>query len=577
MRKLMILGLALMGLLWLTGCDLNSPTRAERMDLNLDTDNSSLDRRGHHHSYPADAGAGVLVGYTLAQNPEYGIYSYTLWADRDENVGEVTLTTNAAGHPVVNVVTNSLVALADVAIWVWDAPSQIPDRRPNPGHADYRLQHVNADQVTLELVDHTATCGEIRYLAVRTIIRAAEDEDDDEDDEDEDEDEDHDHDHDHEGDHHGPAWAGGTNVSNGFPTGHGHWWGYVTYAGDCRHSVSGTVYLDSDASFSLEPGEAGIAMNTVNLFNGSGTLLAVDTTDALGAFTFSHLPAGADYFLTSTLPDPAFQPAENGSGVFFANLITDQVGVHFGYLNQASISGVVYEDVNDSGDLDPDDLPLTGFSIILLDEFDQVLDQVLTDPDGLYSFTGLMPGATYLVEVDENPVDLSPVENASGALLLGLTGDVSGVNFGFSSSTTVQNVFGFGTTTFIDLGITPAEWGWQIETDVFTDFAVTDLYANAFQNNLSNGTLVGELAYGYEPWSETFMVEYQMNQGWALTETQLYVSNIDLGNIDPAGYGNAHILNNTSSDLYSIPFLDDGDGLIHLVAHAVITSASIFF
>jgi len=188
-----------------------------------------------------------------------------------------------------------------------------------------------------------------------------------------------------------------------------------------------------------------------------------------------------------------------------------------------------------------------------------------------------MPGATYLVEVDENPVDLSPVENASGALLLGLTGDVSGVNFGFSSSTTVQNVFGFGTTTFIDLGITPAEWGWQIETDVFTDFAVTDLYANAFQNNLSNGTLVGELAYGYEPWSETFMVEYQMNQGWALTETQLYVSNIDLGNIDPAGYGNAHILNNTSSDLYSIPFLDDGDGLIHLVAHAVITSASIFF
>ena len=57
-------------------------------------------------------------------------------------------------------------------------------------------------------------------------------------------------------------------------------------------SISGTVFLDSDKDGCFETGESGISNVTIQLLDSSGVVVATDTTDSSGAWSFSNITPG---------------------------------------------------------------------------------------------------------------------------------------------------------------------------------------------------------------------------------------------------------------------------------------------
>ncbi len=75
------------------------------------------------------------------------------------------------------------------------------------------------------------------------------------------------------------------------------------------------VWNDTDHDGQQDPGEPGVPDIIVHLYNGNGTLVATDTTDANGGYFFDDLPPG-DYYVVfdvNTLP-PDFFPTQPNTG-----------------------------------------------------------------------------------------------------------------------------------------------------------------------------------------------------------------------------------------------------------------------
>jgi len=117
-------------------------------------------------------------------------------------------------------------------------------------------------------------------------------------------------------------------------------------------------------------------------------------------------------------------------------------------------------------------------------------------------------------------------------------------------------------------------WGWTngpLAAGTYT----FDIYAGAGQCSLAAGTVVGNLTVNYNGTSAT--VTYNMNSGFTLNETQLYVGSTPLYykcngpncgyTIAPGQYPNKHTLSSAVSDSYTVNGLS---GNIYVVAHAVV-------
>lgn len=124
------------------------------------------------------------------------------------------------------------------------------------------------------------------------------------------------------------------------------------------------------------------------------------------------------------------------------------------------------------------------------------------------------------------------------------------------------------------------KWGWSngpLAAGTYT-FA---LWAGAGQCNLNNGTLVGTLTVVYDGPNAT--VTYDMNPGFTMDETHLYVGNDPLPEkctgppanqnceftAAPGQFPDIHDLTNAITDTYTIYELS---GDIYVVAHAVVCS-----
>ncbi len=103
-----------------------------------------------------------------------------------------------------------------------------------------------------------------------------------------------------------------------------------------------------------------------------------------------------------------------------------------------------------------------------------------------------------------------------------------------------------------------------------------DIYAGAGQCELTNGTLVGDVTVVYDAVTGDVTVTYNMDSGWGLHETNLYVGcevlprNVNnLYTVAPSQYGNIHEeLEGASTDTYTIN-VTCASG-IYVVAHAVV-------
>jgi protocatechuate 3,4-dioxygenase beta subunit len=187
-----------------------------------------------------------------------------------------------------------------------------------------------------------------------------------------------------------------------------------------RGSLSGFVYYDANNNGIKDPGEAPIPGTTINLFRqdlDAISILGSTTTDANGAYRFDGLVAGTGYYVTENQPAPfldGLESAPDRTGTAYGkstvpqnDSIRDIIVVadgdntlnNFGELQQALLSGFVYEDPNNNGVIEPGEGRIAGVTMTLtgVNDLGQTVSLVcLSDVDGSYGFGSLRPG-TYTV------------------------------------------------------------------------------------------------------------------------------------------------------------------------------------
>ena len=179
------------------------------------------------------------------------------------------------------------------------------------------------------------------------------------------------------------------------------------------YNLGGTIYRDSDASYSKSDSEQRFAGVTVALLNEDGTPVLdsegkpmTATTDEKGAYQFVGL-APASYRVVIVDPDKGDlaglipTQAYTGKGATEAAVtITDASvqGVDFGLVAPATIGDRVWNDKDGNG-VDNGEPGVPGVTVILKDANGVEVGRTTTDANGNYRFTGLVPG-TYTVDIE---------------------------------------------------------------------------------------------------------------------------------------------------------------------------------
>ena len=256
----------------------------------------------------SNGGSGEFVGYTEADNPDYGVLEYTLWAGKHNDAGSVSIT-NDDDMLYININTNETADLTEAHVYIWHDMSDIPGKRPAPGKAPFKAENIHADEFTFE-IPMELLCGDELFISVHTALES-------------------DAVGDPEADNSGEtAYAG---AGDPFSDGKGSWWGYVSYTVLCFYDISGTVYDDANNNFDLD-GEAGFEGHTVQLIDVvSGSVLAEVVTAADGSFLFEHVPAGADYSVVVLDGPLGYDATENASGYDIVGLDGSLTDIDFGF------------------------------------------------------------------------------------------------------------------------------------------------------------------------------------------------------------------------------------------------------
>ena len=179
------------------------------------------------------------------------------------------------------------------------------------------------------------------------------------------------------------------------------------------YNLGGTIYRDSDASYSKGDDEQRFKGVTVALLNEDGTpVLGADgqpmtaVTDENGAYQFVGLGRGS-YRVVIVDPDKGDlagllpTQAYTGRGATQASVTISDAsvqGVDFGLVAPASIGDRVWDDVNANGS-DDGEPGIANVTVILTDANGVEVARTTTDANGNYRFAGLIPG-TYTVSIE---------------------------------------------------------------------------------------------------------------------------------------------------------------------------------
>lgn len=201
------------------------------------------------------------------------------------------------------------------------------------------------------------------------------------------------------------------------------------------------VWEDVDANGLQNDGSTGVPNVTANLYvcgsDPNGAPLASMVTDANGKYLFTNLEAGS-YFVRFDLSTAAggFQFTTANVGVndaldSDANVLTgvtspcvtlavggSNLTVDAGIYRPASLGDFVWTDLNRNGAQDGGEPGVPNVTVRLLDCAGNVLDSTVTDANGIYGFTGLMPGQYMVQFVNPNPAvwTFSPKDAAANAI-----------------------------------------------------------------------------------------------------------------------------------------------------------------
>ena len=151
--------------------------------------------------------------------------------------------------------------------------------------------------------------------------------------------------------------------------------------------VGWKVYLDTDGDGDgeMDPGEAR------------------RITDSYGAYAFEDLSPGS--FVVRAVAEEGWAQSAPPDGYYTRTMVSGQVDdtATFGFYLPGAIAGIVWNDEDTDGVRDAEELPQEGWQVFLDADGDGTLDAIesyqVTDADGAYTFTGLVPGEHTVAEV----------------------------------------------------------------------------------------------------------------------------------------------------------------------------------
>lgn len=172
-------------------------------------------------------------------------------------------------------------------------------------------------------------------------------------------------------------------------------------------NFGGRVYVDQNFNGAYDEGEKLLPNVVVRVLNAEGEELYRTRTDARGVYRIPNLYQGAVKLEFGAVKDHMYvrrfahqSDVENyildtKAGVGYTDFIhlvmgEDNENVDAGVILSGSISGRIFEDLNDNG-LEDDNQGFEGVEVALLDEEQNVLFSTTSDSGGNYFFEGVLP------------------------------------------------------------------------------------------------------------------------------------------------------------------------------------------
>jgi hypothetical protein len=209
-------------------------------------------------------------------------------------------------------------------------------------------------------------------------------------------------------------------------------------------TIGGTVFCDNNLNGVLDSGETLESGAQVSLLSGT-TVLQTATTGSNGKYSFGNLPPGT-YTVKLTSPSAGDLAEQSHGAVTVAQSYTmtlagggSSTANNFAQIDQGSVSGLVFGDINDSGNCDSGEGPVAGATVALTGTDylgNAVSKTTTTNSSGQFSFTGLLPSNASGYAVKVTPL----VGQVSGIDKPGNFGGTAVLNGDGSSAGTISGI-----------------------------------------------------------------------------------------------------------------------------------------
>ena len=203
-------------------------------------------------------------------------------------------------------------------------------------------------------------------------------------------------------------------------------------------TISGLLWLDDNLDGIINSGESGISEIEVNIMDLEG-IIRTTQTNSLGGYSFTNI-RGSTYQVNVTNTHPKLNGLIASTLSRTVNVAVNQTvnNVNFSFEDPftSSISGTLFNDVNQNGIKDDGELPSNNMTVNLLKD-SIVIANAMSITDGIYEFSNLQAG-TYEVTIDMSTIPDGFVvsQPSSKTINLGLASLSNNIDLGITDSAT---------------------------------------------------------------------------------------------------------------------------------------------